>query len=412
MKQLRGKYLIVVIALCGMLCGGPGMLINSAGVYFNPIAEELGIGRGAVSFAQTLVNIGFALGSLFASRILTPKTFRRIIAWAVIVYVASTAALSLAGSLPVLYAISCVRGLSAGYVGMVMVTTTLNNWFYGSAGFITSIVMGSGGIMAAVFSPLLTRAIALIGWRGAYVVNACLVAALFLPALLLRITYTPGEIDLKALGSPAEDICPAGAEKSPQIGEKRPSAGKQIDGSIFAICLCISFLCAFPIAYPAHLPGLADSRGFDASVGAAMLSVTMVMNTLGKLAFGALVDRIGNRRSMTIWFGAMVCGVLLMLFARSLPLLYVCAGFFGLGYTFTSLSNIILYKDLFGVENYSKVYPKLSLVGTLSNALVTSLVGFIYDATKSYAVALLLLACVLALTCGLVLKAYKKAGVK
>ena len=411
MKQLKGKYLIIVIALCGMICGGPGLLINSAGVYFNPIAAELGIGRGAVSFAQTLANVGFALGSLFAARVLKPENFRRLIAVALAVYACATASLALAGSLPALYAINCVRGLSAGLVGMVMITTTLNNWFYGSAGVVTSIVMGSCGIMAAVFSPLLTRAISAFGWRFAYVVNACLVAALFLPALLLRITYTPGEIGLKALGSPAEDICPAGAEKSPQIGEKGPSAGKQIDGSIFAICLCISFLCAFTIAYPAHFPGLADSYGLGAAVGAAMLSVTMVMNTLGKLIYGAMVDRIGNRISMTIWFAAMFVGVILLLFVRSAPLLYVCAGFFGLGYTFTSLSNIILYKDLFGVENYSKVYPKLSLVGTLSNALVTSLVGFIYDATKSYAVALLLLACVLVLTCSLVLKAYKKAGV-
>lgn len=430
MRQLKGKYLIIVIALSSMICGGPGLLINSAGVYFNPIAEELGIGRGTVSFAQTLANIGFALGSLLAARILKPQNFRRLIAVALVVYACATASLALAGSLPALYAINCVRGLSAGLVGMVMITTTLNNWFYGSAGFVTSIVMGSCGIMAALFSPLLTRAIAAFGWRNAYVVNACLIVLLFLPALLLRITYTPEEIGLRALGSPAEDISPAEAENPAQIGGKGPSEGMggggfsparpaaagyaagSIDRGVFALSIFIALLSATVMSYPSHFPGVASTRGLGTAVGAAMISVTMAMNTLGKLVFGILTDRIGNRKSMMIWFGAVIAGALLMIASRSAVLLYISAGAIGLGYTFTSLSNIILCKDLFGVKNYNRVYPKMSLASTLANATFTSLVGFIYDATKSYAPAFLLLACVLAFTTFLALTAYRRAGVE
>ena len=49
MKQLKGKYLMVLIAVCGIAAASMGMLTNVSGLFFTPISEELG-SRSAVFF--------------------------------------------------------------------------------------------------------------------------------------------------------------------------------------------------------------------------------------------------------------------------------------------------------------------------------------------------------------------------
>ena len=54
MKQLKGKYLMVLIAVCGIAAASMGMLTNVSGLFFTPISEELGVGRGSVSLTLTI----------------------------------------------------------------------------------------------------------------------------------------------------------------------------------------------------------------------------------------------------------------------------------------------------------------------------------------------------------------------
>ena len=52
MKQLQSRHIMLIAALCGMMSNCLGVLFNVAGLYFNPIAADFGIGRGDVSMAS------------------------------------------------------------------------------------------------------------------------------------------------------------------------------------------------------------------------------------------------------------------------------------------------------------------------------------------------------------------------
>lgn len=64
------KQLFVLVVCCCIVAASIGMLTNSAGVFFTPIAEDLGVGKGAVSMSLTLANIAYAFGGLMTVKVI------------------------------------------------------------------------------------------------------------------------------------------------------------------------------------------------------------------------------------------------------------------------------------------------------------------------------------------------------
>ena len=62
-EKLSRKHLIVLIALCGMLASSVGLVQNVAGIFFDPLAESLGVGRGPVALTLTIYVLLSAFGS-------------------------------------------------------------------------------------------------------------------------------------------------------------------------------------------------------------------------------------------------------------------------------------------------------------------------------------------------------------
>jgi len=60
-KEIRGKYLLVLIAMCGVIAASIGITTNTAGVYITPVSEAFGVGKGAVSMTLTIANLVYAM---------------------------------------------------------------------------------------------------------------------------------------------------------------------------------------------------------------------------------------------------------------------------------------------------------------------------------------------------------------
>ena len=128
MKLIKGKYLMVLIAACGISGAVLGLMINVAGVFFTPIAEDLSIGRGSVSMMLTIASLIFALAGMLSPRLVTSRNFKKLMLISMLLLAGSTMLLSLSPNLFFLYLISAVRGFSAGLCGTVLVTILINNW--------------------------------------------------------------------------------------------------------------------------------------------------------------------------------------------------------------------------------------------------------------------------------------------
>lgn len=365
------SHLFVLVVCCCIVAASIGMLTNSAGVFFTPIAEDLGVGKGAVSMSLTLANIAYAFGGLMTVKVIHENNFKKMVFLFGTVYAISTALLSIAQSVFLLYVFSLIRGASTGIAGMVLVTILINNHYKEGVGFVTSIALGFSGIAGALLSLVFSWMIGIAGWRLTYVVEGILAFFLYLPCIVGPVSLN-NRIKEDAVESKDTTASTTGVVPLP----------------IFVLVCAYAFLIASVTALPQHFPSLAST----AAVGSLMVSVTMVMNTAGKIILGAISDKIGAEKALEGYGVLVVIGLLVLVSFKSHPIFSIVgAVLVGLVYAMAAVGPVLLSQNLFR-ESYNAYYPKVSLVGTISNALFTTAVGFVYDIANSYDPALWLAA--------------------
>lgn len=403
--KIKGTYLLVLVAMCGLIASGVGLVTNIAGLFFDPVATEIGVSKGQVSFMLTICNICFALGGMATPALMKARNPKPLLICATAALAASTAALSLCHSIMTMYVLCVVRGLAAGVIGMVFATTVLGNWFVEGLGLVTSIAFGCSGIAGAIFSPIMSGVIAGAGWRVGYIVTAVLTAALNLPAILFLPAVDPAMCGRQALGGAAKAQPTKGrAQRKVGVGS---ATGNAISSVLFALVLAYAILCSGITALPQHFPGIAESFGLGAT-GATMLSLCMIANTGGKVLFGILVDRIGARLSILGYSVAILVGIVLMLFVHGPVSMLVAAVLFGLCYALGTVGISMTARDVFGDANYTRVYPTFSLGGNFANAIFSSVIGFMYDFSGGYILPLWVMLLMTVATAATIVVAYAK----
>ena len=296
--KISGKYLWVVVAMCGLSMATVGLLTNVAGLFFTPMAEEFGVMRGSVSLTLTIANTCVAVGGLATRRLTKMMPLRMVLLVATAIMAGSTFLMSLVPSMWLEYVLSATRGLAGGAIGFVLITYVLNKWFVAQLGLVTSIAMGFSGLAGAAFTPILQPVIDGMGWRAGMALIAAMQVALCLPAILLVPATDPTDAGLRPFGlADNKQTVSAHHDKSKPI---------KIDGMVYAGVVCYAVFAAAATAMPQHFPGYAEEVGLAAATGAAMLSACMVANTAGKIVMGWMTDRIGALRSI-------VCGGLVLL---------------------------------------------------------------------------------------------------
>ncbi len=378
---MKGKYIVIIAALCGLIASGVGLITNIAGSFFTPIAEELGLLRGAVSMNVTIGNLCFAAGGMMSPRVMKEKNLKTMLIAMTALIAGSTALLALCNNVFLMYVLNGLRGFASGIVGFVFVTIVINHWFFKNNALVTSIAMGFSGLAGAVFSPVMSSIIASSGWRTAYVISAVLMVLLNLPAIFFLPAIDPYVKGQKPYGEKT-----AAVNTAAEVQESLP-----INKMLVAM-LCVFAVCgAASTSITQHFPGVAAESGLDASVGATMLSICMFVNTGGKIVLGALVDKIGARISMSIYTVLVFAGVLMMMFIPSRAVMFVAAACIGLTYSMATVGTVTLSKEVFGMANYGRTYPTINMCGTMCSAAFSSIIGFIYDATGGYTVTLMII---------------------
>ncbi|MGX8680150.1 MAG: hypothetical protein ACSW8B_02045, partial [bacterium] len=136
-NKLSARYLLVLLAMCGMSGASVGLIINIAGLFFTPMSKSFNVSRASVALTLTIANLACALIGLIVPRLVKEKTLKQTIIAAAAVEVAGTMLLALAPNIIIMYLLNCIRGLAAGILGFVLVTVIINNWFKVNVALIT-----------------------------------------------------------------------------------------------------------------------------------------------------------------------------------------------------------------------------------------------------------------------------------
>ena len=133
--------------MCGLSAATVGLITNVAGLFFTPYAEEFGILQGTASLTLTIANVCVALGGLATRRLTKMMPLRLVVILGTALMAGSSVATSFANDITPILILCAVRGLAGGVVGFVLVTYVLNKWFEEKLGIVTSIAMGTSGLI-------------------------------------------------------------------------------------------------------------------------------------------------------------------------------------------------------------------------------------------------------------------------
>ena len=378
-------HYLTLAACCCLALSSLGLVCNCVGVFYSPMAGDLGVGRGTIAVFATICTLlnGFA-APLFRRAILR-FPLKPVLCAGILISALSTAAIAAIHNVWQLYLLSAIQGASMSFFCSVPVNLILSNWFEKNHGMATGIAMCFSGLGGAVFSPLFSMAITHMGWRPTYALLGLLVLLIALPGALFVLKLTPAE----------RNLLPYGATGTPSVSQ-RPDAAKAAAPAVgfglpFVMLSAAGILAAFNTGISQHLPGFAESVGLGTAVGATMLSAVMLGNLSSKLIIGVISDWLKPIRACLLMLSCVIVAIMLLIFFGASHLFVSLLSSYLIGYVYgvASVGMPLVTKQVFGLDQFGLVYPRINVAVSVGSACALAFIGFIYDFTHSYTAAFL-----------------------
>lgn len=276
-----------------------------------------------------------------------------------------------------------VSGLGTGLVASILGATIANRWFVRKRGLVIGILGASGSAGQLIFFPFLTLLADAIGWRGAAVVFAALVAACVLPVVLL-LRDDPADLGLRPHGGTG----PVAPPSPPEPGVMR----RAVRTSDFWLLAGTFFICGATSngLIGQHFIAHAADHGFGRVEASAALAVMGAFNFVGTIVSGWLTDRWDPRKLLLAYYGFRGLSLLYLPLIHDSLDVTAFAILFGLDYIATVPPTIALAADTFGRRNVGVVYGWVFASHMIGAAVAAAGAGIVRDVIGDYGPALVL----------------------
>jgi MFS family permease len=313
----------IMVGYCTvMVAMGFGVLFVMP-VFLTPLAAEFGWPRADLSLAYAIATIATGLGGVLMGHFADRMPIRRVLICGAIVPALAMTMLAQMSSLGELYLYQALLGL----FGVGAILAPLNSlgglWLARNPGLAIGI-LSAGGAAGNSIVPFLARHLVVIeGWRYAYWALAIGYLAIMLPlALLVRNPPRPSAASAAAAAARAE-----------------PYVHSRI--TVLAIlCVAVVFCCICMATPIMHVAALGSDRGLGARESAGLLAVMFGAGIAGRIAFGAVADRLGSLRSYVIASVGQTGLAVFFPYASTTLELYALSTIFGLVFS-GSMSSLI-----------------------------------------------------------------------
>jgi MFS family permease len=359
----RYSWFRAFISLLLATLGGVGLW---APVIALPIVQqEFGVDRAGASIPYTLTMIGFGIGGIVMGKIadrvgiVVPLFFGTIVLC--LGFIAAAEASTYWWFL----------AAQAGLIGLIGVATTfgplvadVSLWFQKRRGMAVAIVASGNYFAGAIWSPLMTRAIEVYGWRTSFWVIGIMCLVLMLPlTLLLR--------------------------RRPSLDEKpSPTAGTSTASgtpTLQALLILAGLACCVAMSMPqVHIIAYCGDLGYGAAAGANMLSLMLGFGVVSRLLSGYFSDKIGGVGTLIIGSVLQCLALLFYIPFDGLASLYLVSAIFGLAQGGIVPSYALIVRDNFPAKEAGFRISLVLTATVFGMALGGWLSGEIFDKTGSY----------------------------
>ena len=378
----RRYYGYTVVTACFFMQGVAIGAMVTYGVFLKYLQAEFGWSRAFISGASSVVLILMgAVGVLFGrlNDSLGPRKILLVSGLFLACGYLLMSQLQAGWQLYVFYGLFVGVGLSSHDV---VTLSTVARWFKKRRSTMTGVVKAGTGT-GQFLIPLLASALILAtGWRSTYIVIGAVILVVYVIASRL-VRRAPEDMGLLPDGDATPDV------------DSAQTRGLQFGQAVRTPQL---WLCS--VAYPCitfgtmtvlvHIVAHGSDIGMSATNAAVVVSIIGGVSVAGRLALGAVGDRIGSRRAFLVWFIFLLSALAWLQFADSGWMLYVFGVVYGFahGGFYTVLSPTVA--ELFGLKAHGAIFGFVYFFGTIGGALGPVVSGRIFDVQHTYESAFML----------------------
>lgn len=268
-------------------------------------------------------------------------------------------------------------------------------WFIRKRGKALSILTLGNGVGGAIFVPLIAFLIVQVGWRmTAMYIGIALIVVVLPLALIIR--DTPEKMGLKPDGDtdldlsespgPADQENLAATTEALLIDKMNLTVKDALKMKTFwfftgAMMLRAGLLSTIVIL---QIPHLQDVMGFSSQAASTALGMMVLFSLPGRFIFGFLGDRFSKRKLLFILCLLQGIGVLILINAHTLGLVYLFLAVYATGYGGMMPLVFALPADLFGRKNFATIVGASRLMAMATTVSMPFLAGLWYDAYNNY----------------------------
>lgn len=365
-----GKRIVIVIFACliGLMAG----LIYTWSIWVRPICEEYGWGTDLVALMGNVMLITFVFGVTLGGQML-PKLGARTSCLIGTIAFGGFFLLSAFVTNPILMYVTYggVAGLGVGIL-YVVCQFAASAWFPDHRGLVMGIFLAVFGLSVTICSAPIHGILNSVGVRGTMLIVGGVITAVCLIGSLFMQTPPPG-------------WTPAGMKKTENVQAaaevKSLTVGEAVKTKDFWFIFIAYMLLVWPYAFISSYITVfvTEQKMLSAAAAVTCVSATGIGSAAGRFLGGAMVDRLGCKRTYLIMCLCSVVACLLLPAASSLGALVALFILLCIGYGGRTPVYGVIFGKQFGPKYASGIYGW----GTLGTAITLFIAPMVTAALRT-----------------------------
>lgn len=393
MKEKRlfyGWFIVATVFLANFI--NTGEAFYAMGVFFKPLIKEFGWSRAITSVGISLSVITGALFAPILGRLVDRYGARSIMPVGAAVVGLSFVLLSRMNYIWHFYLFyGIMLSLGSRSMGEIPGSTSVSNWFIKKRGLALGIATMGISMGGVIMPPLANYFISRFGWRVSFFFMAIFPWAVVIPLSIIFIRKRPEDLGLNPDGiadSNPDPALPDSENDRYEVSIGARAALKTSDFWKLAVAFSFSFMSLGTVLI--HLvPHLTD-LGISPTTAAFCLGLTAAVGVVGKVILGWLTDIMEKRFVAILAYAFQIVGLIILLNARYLWLVYLFCVCFGFGMGGVIPIHQSFLGERFGRDSFGSIYGLMAPFTVFFQALGQPFAGYVFDVTGSYHLAFLL----------------------
>ena len=359
-----------------------GIMSNCFSLYMAPVCNNLGFSNTSWSLVNLIASFASAIGAMVIAGMYQKKNMKLTMTIVTIGTCLCWVIATFCTAIWQFYLVFALSNIFMAGLTQLPISMLVTAWFEDKRATMMSIAYAGGGLGGAIWSPVISHFISAsdTGWKNAMIFSAVAVAIVMVLTALFLVKRSPAEYGTEPYRTGDSKKAEKAEDNSNAwIGVSKKVATKS--GAWFCVIGVVVFTGILSAGVTTHVPNFVTSVAQDGGkLQGTVLSVYSIVSIIGMVAGGALMDKIGIRKTV---LGAAVLVIigLASLYAYSVSgtviLAFGYSVFFAIAMFLPKVLPAVLMSKVFGTKDYGAIYAFANLfflIGAAFGSVLTSII--------------------------------------